>query len=61
MKIKMIKIMILIINLVTNKMRIQAIKNQNKIRKMYKKKEKMICELIIDIIIIKIKMKIIYI
>ena len=56
MKIKMIRIKILIINLKINKMKIMTIKNKNKILKINKKKEKMICELIIEFIIIKLKL-----
>lgn len=50
----MIKIKIHIINLIINKTKIKKIKN--KILKMYKMKEKMICELIIEFIIIKLKL-----
>jgi hypothetical protein len=37
-------------------MKIMKIKNKNKILKINKKKEKMICELIIEFIIIKLKL-----
>jgi hypothetical protein len=37
-------------------MKIMTIKNKNKILKINKKKEKMICELIIEFIIIKLKL-----
>jgi hypothetical protein len=46
----------MIINKLINKVKIMTIKNKNKIRKINKKKKKMICELIVEFIIIKLKL-----